>query len=268
MTLFDCEAQYREKATIWRIFSEMLLFAPLSSEHIMNWFAVNIPMDLGTDGSLDGEIDIIARLRGIPGNPLAKGYFYRTWEVKVSLLCKDGTTKSLKVGRGKMRGVVNQLKAYRKFGSPEVSLLDVYLCEAGGSMSYLPNIKDSLSAKLSELQRHSFGYHVLPFGYGKREDHDYGLQFFPAPSQLSLHPNPFMQCPVVAFLRAPVTHIKPPFSNLAEHIDNFVQEQKQSYRSVFHHTVMFCRECRQLQLIRIKEEYTCPNCGDDLIAQT
>ena len=249
----------------------MHLFAPLSSEHIMNWFAVNIPMDLGTGESPDGEIDIIARLRGMPGKPLAGGHFYRTWEVKVSLLCKDGTTKSLKVGRGKMRDVVNQLKAYRTFGSPEVSLLDVYLCEAGGSMSYLSNIKDSLSAKLSELQHHSFGYHVLPFGYGKREDHDFGLHFLPAPPPFSLHPNPFMSFPVVAFLRAPVTPIGPPFSNLAERIDNFVKEQKEkgAYRGVFRHTVMFCRECRQLQLIRIREEDdTCPNCGDDLIAQT
>lgn len=246
----------------------MPLFAPLSSEHIMKWFAVNIPMDLGTGGSFDGEMDIIARLRGIPGNPLAGGHFYRTWEVKVSLLCKDGTTKSLKMGKGKMRGVVNQLKAYRKFGSPEVALLDVYLCEAGGSMSHLYNIKDSLSIKLSELQGNSFGYHVLSFGYGKRDNHDYGLYALPAPPSLSLHPNPFMQSPVFAFLHAPVTHIKPPFSNLAERIDNFVEGQKRSYRGVFRHTVMFCRECRQLQLIRIKEEYTCPNCGDDLIAQT
>jgi hypothetical protein len=246
----------------------MLLFAPLSSGHIMNWFAVNIPMDLGTGGSLDGEIDIIARLRGIPGHPLAEGYFYRTWEVKVSLLCKDGTTKSLKVGRGKMRGVVNQLKAYRKCGSPEVSLLDVYLYEAGCSMSYLSNIKYSLSTKLSELQHHSFGYHVLPFGYGKREGHDFGLNYLPVPSQLSLHPDPLWSSPVAAFLHAPVTDIRPPFSNLAERIDNFVKEQNRSYRQVFRHTVMFCRECRQLQLIRIKEEYTCPNCGDNLIAQT
>jgi hypothetical protein len=248
----------------------MHLFVPLSSEHIMNWFAVNMPMDLDTGGSFTSDIDIIARLRGIPGHPVAAGHFYRTWEVKVSLLYKNGATKSLKVGIGKIRKVVNQLKAYRDFGSPEVSLLDIYLCEAGGSMNYLYNIKDSLSTKFSELKYHSFGYHVLPFGYGKREDHDFGLHFLPAPPRFSLHPNPFMAFPVAAFLRAPVTPIRPPFSNLAERIDNFVKEQKDkgAYKGVFQHTVMFCRECRQLQLIRIKEEYTCPNCGDDLIAQT
>jgi hypothetical protein len=248
----------------------MLLFASLSSEHIMNWFAVNIPMDIGTCGSFDGEIDIIARLRGIPGNPLAKGNFYRTWEVKVSLICKDGTTKSMKAGKGKVRAVVNQLKAYRNFGAPEVSLLDVYLCEAGDSMRYLSNILKSLSAKLHQLKENGFGYHVLPFGYGKRDNHDYGLRFIPAPPQLSLHPNHFMQLPVIAFLRAPVTDSRPPFSNLAERIDGFVEEQKdkRAYKGVFKHTVMFCRQCRKLQLILIREEYTCPNCGDNLIAQT
>ena len=255
MTLFECESQYREKATIWRIFSDMLLFAPLSSGHVMEWFAVNIPMDLGTGGSFDGEIDIIARLRGIPGNPVAfKEYFYRTWEVKVSLLCKDGNTKSLKVGRGKMKGVVNQLKAYRKFGSPEVSLLDVYLCEAVESMNYLSNINYSFSTKFSELQHHSFGYNVLLFGYGKQGDDDVGLHYLPFKPQFSLHPDPFWSSPVAAFLHAPVTPIIPHFSNLAERIDNFVKEQKRSYKEqkrsykVFYHIVMFCRECRQLQL--------------------
>ena len=106
----------------------MPLFAPLAEGRVWKWFAINIPMDLGTGGTFTSDMDIIAMLHDFPGS---KEWLYKTWEVKVSLLCKDGSALSLKAGKGKLKRTVTQLKAYRKFGSPAVSLIDVYVCEAG-----------------------------------------------------------------------------------------------------------------------------------------
>jgi hypothetical protein len=73
VTLFESESQYREKATIWRIFSLLPLFSFLAGGHVWRWFAINIPMDLGTGGKFDGEIDIIARLYNFPRS---RDWFY------------------------------------------------------------------------------------------------------------------------------------------------------------------------------------------------
>jgi hypothetical protein len=122
--LFESESQYREKATIWKVFSMLLLYAGLAGGHIFRWFAVNIPMDLVTKGEFTCDIDIIARLRD-----RSKRWFSSTWEVKVSLLSRDGSARSLKAG--KTTRTMTKLAAYRNFGVPDVSLLDVFLCEGG-----------------------------------------------------------------------------------------------------------------------------------------
>lgn len=60
MVLFESESQYREKAAIWRLFSLLPLYGPLADGHIWEWFAVNVPMDLGTGGDFTSDIDILA----------------------------------------------------------------------------------------------------------------------------------------------------------------------------------------------------------------
>jgi hypothetical protein len=126
MTLFESPSQYREKMAIWRIFSLLPLYSALADGRVWRWFAINIPMDLGTGGVFTTDIDIMARLHDFPQS---NEWLYRTWEVKVSLLCRDGNARSLKVG--KLNRTVTQLNAYREFGSPHVSLLDIYVCESG-----------------------------------------------------------------------------------------------------------------------------------------
>jgi len=98
----------------------MPLFAPLAEGRVWKWFAINIPMDLGTGGAFTSDMDIIARLHDFPRS---QEWLYKTWEVKVSLLCKDGSGLSLKAG--KLKRTVTQLNAYRDFGSPAVSLIHV-----------------------------------------------------------------------------------------------------------------------------------------------
>lgn len=173
MTLFESESQYREKTTIWRVFSSLPLYAALAGGHIWRWFAINIPMNLEAGGEYTSDIDILARLHDFPRS---QEWFYRTWEVKVSLLRKDGTARSLKAG--KIKRTITQLKAYREFGSPDISLLDIYLCEAGFmSHNIFPQaaLHRVIKIKTSELHQNHFGYQLLPFEHGKDAEGDIGL---------------------------------------------------------------------------------------------
>jgi hypothetical protein len=257
LTLFESESQYREKATIWRIFSLLPLFSFLADGHIWRWFAINIPMDLGTGGRFTSDIDITARLSNHPRSP---DWFYRTWEVKVSLLDRDGRARSLK--RGKTGKVMNQLRAYREFGAPEVSLLDVVLCEAGClAANPFPTreLFDAVATKLPELQNEHFGYQLLPFDHGRDAEGDIGL------STIRHDDRPWR--PDFRILRPAVTNPAEGFMRLAQRLDGFFEAAAERPRKNFHQ-VIFCRECRQLQLIRMREEWTCPTCRADLIAQS
>lgn len=257
MTLFDSPSQYREKATLWRVFSLFPLYSSLAQGRIWRWFAINIPMDLGTGGTFTSDIDILARLNDYPNS---NSWRYQTWEVKVSLLCKDGTGRSLK--KGKTARTITQLKAYRDFGSPDVSLLDIYLCEAGfmGHNQFPPAaLHDTVPTKLTELHRERFGYQMLPFEHGRDGDTDFGL--------LAVRNDDFSFRTMLNFLPASNTGLREPFSRLAETIDKFFEGKGDQPRKSFNQ-ITFCRECRQLQLICMREEHLCPNCRSDLIVQS
>ena len=98
------------------------LYAPLAEGRVWRWFAVNIPMDLGTGAGeiFTSDIDLIARLYDFPNS---KNWFYKTWKVKVSLLQKDGSARSLKAGKTKR--TLTQLKVYKEFGAATTTLLDI-----------------------------------------------------------------------------------------------------------------------------------------------
>lgn len=130
MTLFEFPSQYREKLAIWRMFGYIPFYGPLAEGHVFRWFAINIPMDLKPGGKFTSDIEMIACLRPIPNTNEQcdlDGLIYKTWEVKVSLLHENGDFTSLK--GGKTRKILNQLQAHRDFGSPDVSLLEVYVLD-------------------------------------------------------------------------------------------------------------------------------------------
>ncbi len=256
MTLFESASQYREKAAIWRIFSLLPLFGPLAGGRVWRWFAVNIPMDMGSGGLFTSDIDIIARLHDLPQS---KAWLYRTWEVKVSLLCKDGSARSLKVG--KFKRTLTQLNAYRDFGSPAVSLLEVYVCESGFMKQHAfppPMLHRSLMAKIADLRAKQFGYQLLPFEHEQRGDDDVGL--FAIPKRWNPLETTFNLLP------PQISSPAQPFSRLADRLNEFFEQNKnpQKHRK----QIVFCKACRQMQLIRMKDEHGCPNCNDDLICQS
>jgi hypothetical protein len=257
LTLFESESQYREKAAIWRIFSLLPLFGGLAGGHVWRWFAINIPMDLGTGGRFTGDLDILARLHDFPRS---QEWLYKTWEVKVSLLCKDGTARSLK--SGKMAKIMNQLRIHREFGSPDVSLLDTYICEAGftGRNPFPPScLNSSISSKLAELGGEHFGYQLLPFEHGKEGNDDVGLK--------AIHNVANRTQTTVNFLSSLVTRSHEPFSRLANRVSDFFEQAGDRPAKSFHQ-IVFCRVCRRLQLVRMRDEHTCPGCGSDLVTQS
>jgi hypothetical protein len=257
LILFETTSQHREQTAIWRIFSLLPLYAPLAGGRLWKWFAVNIPMDLGTGGKFTSDIDIIAKLHDFPRSP---EWLYKTWEVKVSLLCKDGTARSLKAG--KLSRTITQLKAYREFGSPEVSLLDAYICEAGfmRQNAFPPlALSNTLASKIGALNRERFGYQLLPFEHGKDEAGDIGL------FALANVQNPVQT--TFNLLPAVTAGPQQPFSRLAQRLDDFFEHAAHHPRK-HSKQIVFCRDCRELQLISMEEEHTCPGCGTDLIVQS
>jgi hypothetical protein len=274
MTLFDSDSQYREKATIFRIFSLLPLFSSLLAGCVCRWFAVNIPMDLGTNDGYAGDIDILACLKRWPNslspwpNNLSpwpddtpkSGSFYRTWEVKVGKLHKNGETKSLK--RGKTRKILSQLDTHRKFGSPNISLLDVYLCEAGffenGMAGFPLSAQQSIYARIPELRDNRYGYQILQFGHDIDKDNDVGLY---APCS-----GPNMDA-ALNILYPAVSRPQQPFSSLASRINGFWESNRTS--APFHQMVVFCRVCRSLRVVSTRaDDFICPGCRDDLVVQS
>ncbi len=274
MTLFDSDPQYREKATIFRVFSLLPLRSSLLAGCVCRWFAVNIPMDLGTNDGYAGDIDIIACLKRWPtdGSPWPndlspwhrdtpkRGFFYRTWEVKVAKLHRNGEARSLK--RGKTGRILSQLDTHRKFGSPNVSLLDVYLCEAGlfgtGNADFPTSAQQSIYAKIPELRSRQFGYQILPFGHHRVEDYDVGLFAPGRGANMDTARN---------VLYPAVSRHQQPFSKLASRIDSVWESTRT--KGPFEQMVVFCRACRSLKVVSTKaDEYNCPDCHDDLVAQS
>jgi hypothetical protein len=218
MILFDSESQYREKAAIWRVFSLLPLYGALAGGRVWRWFAINIPMDLETGGKFTSDIDILACLLDLPHSHTL---LYKTWEVKVSLLCKDGSVRSLKAG--KIDIVVKQLRAYRNFGSPEVSLLDIYICEAGFTSKNVFSpacLHNVMREKLAELSKEYFGYRLLPFEHEKNGNTDVGL--------LALAEEGKPLGTAIHLLHPQKSQPHEPFSRLANRINDFFENRPDS----------------------------------------
>jgi hypothetical protein len=259
MTLFESNPQYREKLTIWRVLSLLPLYGPLAEGHIWRWFAINIPMDIGAESNehFTSDIDLIAKLHDFPNS---HEWIYKTWEVKVSLLHRDGRVSSLKAGKTKR--TITQLKAYRNFGAPEVTLLDINVCEDGFLLNnqYPPEeLIYSSHKKAIELNLEGFGYQILPFEHGKNGEEDIGLMAF--------RNSPFVTQTAFNILPSHKFGFRQPFSRLVDDINKFHENLGDIPRKSLHQ-IIYCKNCRQFQLIDMKRVQNCPNCKDDLIIQT
>ena len=183
------------------------------------------------------------------------GIYYKTWEVKLMLVDASGKPRSLK--SNKTEQIVNQLKVHRRFGSPHVSLLDLYLHEAGSSaFKFFPTEKVFLvvQSRAKALKKHLFGYQVLPFAHKKNElAEDFGIFTLP---------NPFQpQQPSISFLKAVWVEANGAFLQLAQHLSTFAEsESKLLSKPLGFVVITYCRVCRKLCLIHRKDEARCYRC--------
>lgn len=183
------------------------------------------------------------------------GVFYKTWEVKVMLVDASGKPHSLK--SNKMERTLNQLKIHREFGSPDVSLLDLYLHEAGSkAFQHFPTTEVFLvvEKRARALQQQFFGYQVLPFAHKRNEQlEDFGI--------FTLQ-NPFQpQQPTFSLLKATKTQANGGFLELAQHLSAFAEsESKLLSKPLGFVVVAYCRVCRMLCLIHKRDEACCYRC--------
>lgn len=253
MSLFDFDAQHRETAAIWRLFQNMPLHYGLVDGRVFRWWAINIPLNLLRSSSFNGDIDLMVCTLSTPLEP--PGVFYKTWETKLILVEKSGRPRSLK--RGKTVGILNQLKIQRKFGSPDVSLLELYLHEFGSKTFKFfptPEIFQVVERRAKELKEHLFGYQILPFTHGKNDAaEDFGVY--------SLE-NPFQRFrPSIELLRAPKTGATAEFLTLAQYLWAFAEsESKLLSLPLGFVAITYCRFCRKLCLIHKRGRVRCYYC--------
>lgn len=260
--LFDSDPQFREKETLRRYFSALPLWGGMAEGRLFQWFAVNIPMSLAGDPAFTSDMDVITCLRDVPSHP--DRLIYRAWEVKVSLLGRDGRARSSKAG--KIRKLLNQLGAYRRFGAPEVSLLDIFLCADGALEQWPGSAEEDIVVKGEACKSGGFGYCLSAF-----EDFDLAAlresSILDPKTLLRVRrwsPNPMHT--TATLVRPVVTPIGEPFSTLVALIEDFRQEQEK--RSPVGRQIYYCRNCQQLQIVHSRSRGACPTCGSELAWQT
>jgi hypothetical protein len=230
----------------------MPLHFGLADDRIFRWWAINIPLNLLTP-NFHGDIDLMICTLSTPRE--SPGIFYKTWEVKLMLVDASGKPHSLKSNRTER--IINQLKIQRKFGSPDVSLLELYLHEAGSeTFLHFPTEEVFLvvEKRARALQKQLFGYQVLPFAHKKNEQaEDFGI--------FTLH-NPFqLRQPTINFLRAAKTEANGKFLELAQHLSAFAEsESKRLSKSLGFVVVTYCRVCHKLCLIHKRDDACCYYC--------
>ncbi len=255
MSLFHAPSQNRESLTIWEVFTYLPLYADLSDGEVYKWYAFNIPMKIVRGTRYTSDIDIIGCFSDRYGSSLS----YKTWEVKVSLIDKDGKPHSLKAG--KTKDVLKQLRAYRDFGSPSVTLLESYICEQGYLEKFrgLPDENEnSIREKISYFQNEGFGYQLLPF-----QQNTVGGKM-----AISGMIQPGSLTPLLKIIKPVVRASSDDFVKLTGKIWGFIlSNQNTSMAPVHKQLITYCSSCRSLCMIERKKDPVCPNCGKPILFQ-
>jgi hypothetical protein len=166
--------------------------------------------------------------------------------------------RSTKAKAGKMSKLLAQLKAYRTFGSPDVSLLDVFLCEGGALETWPGSAQEAIIAKAEACKDGGFGYDMTAFEGGELAS---------PPAYFRARPWSANPLHTTATLVRPVTSpVGEPFMTLVARIDDFCQAHASARK--MGQQVYFCRGCQQLQLVHARTQGTCPSCQSELALQT
>lgn len=258
MTLFGFDPQHREKRAIWRLFEMSELRWGMADGRIFRWFAANVPLNLEPNTGFEGDLDLVACLRH--GRGAGARLIYRTWEVKVAIIDKEGRPRALKAG--KTDKLLGQMRKYRQFGCPEVSLLEMYVCEDGtlARHGFPPAAcADAIRAKMAALAPEQFGYHILPFEHAKDGDVDGYVRLY-------RHRDP-LEPAAIPLLFARRAEPALPFISLIEQLNKFAEGEFVAGHKPGFMVILYCRACRRLLLQPMKGECYCRHCGEYLVTQ-
>lgn len=233
----------------------------MADGRVFRWWAVNIPLNLLPSSGFYGDIDLMICTLSTPRE--RPGIYYKTWEVKLMLVDESGKPHSLK--SNKTESILNQLKTHRKFGSPHVSLLEMYLHEDGSkAFKFFPqrDVSAVVEKRAKELRNQQFGYQILPFRHGKnKRAEDFGIATIR---------NPFIpRDPALTLLRATRTEARNEFLKLGQYLSVFAEsESKKKSKPLSFNVVTHCRVCRKLCLIHRTDEVCCYHCCTPFTGQS
>lgn len=109
------------------------------------------------------------------------------------------------------------------------------------------------------MNNEGFGYQILPFEHGKDGDVDIGL--------MAYNNSSFEMQTTFNILPSKQFGLRQPFSRLVDDINLFHDNLGNVPRKAFHQ-IIYCKNCRRLQLIDMKQVQNCPYCNDNLIVQS
>lgn len=239
--IYDTPSQVRENRLIYRLFEDGHFWGLCNDS--FKWVAVGIPFDI-IDSKEKGDIDI---LFCIPKN-LGKNskYFYRAFEVKASLIDKNGKARSLKRGNKKFE-IKKQLEKLKKFGAEQVFLLEILLLHSEYKGNFFTKeVIESLKEKRKYLANIQVGYVVMPLKYfshiPENEAGRYGV-----PDNILL---------------APFHKVSQSFIQLVEHIDKFYESSTEVNTWKI---ITYCKKCKNLTIVSSSGPLKCFYCGESVL---
>lgn len=262
--LYEFEQHYREKRAIWRMFEVAPFKLALARGRIFRWFGIHIPMELL---GMQGDIDLMMSLLAPPQQNFTQ--LYETWEIKTTLLSKDGRLRSSKSSPSKQKQLLGQMKKYRGIGSPCHGLLELFIYEDQTMEEHGGPTREAMHLMLERaeiLLPDRFGYRVIHFEHDRNDE---SRGFRPNFLGLKVHifPPP-VSSPTPVVLGPMTTPMAAPLSELANLLEAFVKSEIASRRIAYGNCVVtYCYDCRRLLAISPKGKYSCPHCNADLTLQ-
>lgn len=250
-TLYNTNSQQRERNAIFQFFNSPFIFALCNDW--WNWFAVGIPMNLnGND--IDGDLDLIVSRPSKTPPQIGTKPMYRVFEVKTSIIEKEGKVRSLKLG--KINELNGQLKKLKKFGCHQLFLFDIYVIQSGFSLinDSLPiKIKEAIFKKARETIDIKIGYVAGAIESSPFYDDNVGG---------ILHP-------LINIISADKLDPVGPFLGLMEKLEHFYNDfknNKENLKNMGIPIITYCYDCKKLTMLSLNQycKYSCFYCSGDL----
>ena len=262
--LFEHPSQFREKRAIWRLFEVAPFRLGLARGRIFRWFGTNIPLCLI---GMQGDLDLVLSLKGDPSQDFRQ--LYETWEVKTTLISRDGRVSSSKSSPAKMNQLLGQMKKYRHTGSPCVGLLELFIYEDGaleGLQGPPSTVFNLIEQRRSLLARDQLGYRMIHLEHNRDHESQSIPDYYLGLKVVLFSDSPRDAAPLVSAPRT--TEDNEPFRSLTKLLEAFVNSEVEKGNIRYGNcAVTFCHACERLITLSPRGVCVCRYCNADLISQ-